>query len=310
MNDNQTRRSGFIAVVGAPNAGKSTFVNKMVGAKVAIVTPKVQTTRGRILGITTHGLSQLIFIDTAGVFKPKANFEKAMVKSALSSIGEADVIALIIDAYKGLCDNTKIVLAAINQTDVPKILILNKVDKVEKAKLLTLAQEVFALGNFAHCFMISAMKGDGVNDVKTWLSEHLPIDEWHYPEDQLTDIPLRQWAAELTRESLFYRLKQELPYSITVETEAYEEKRKYSKATNGKNIREDYIAIRQIIYVQNDNQKKIILGKGGAMLKEIGMSARPRMEDFLGQKVHLELFVKVAENWKDDKHFYQSIGLE
>jgi GTPase len=310
MENNQTKRSGFIAVVGAPNAGKSTFVNKMVGAKVAIVTPKVQTTRGRILGITTHAQSQLIFIDTAGVFKAKANFEKAMVKSAISSVSEADVVALIIDAYKGLCDNTKIVLEAINNINAPKIVILNKVDKVEKAKLLELAGEVFALSNFENCFMISAMKGDGLNDVKNWLSEHLPADEWHYPEDQLTDIPLRRWAAELTRESLFYRLKQELPYSITVETEAWEEKRKYSKAPNGKNIREDYVAIRQVIYVQNENQKKIILGKNGAMLKEIGMSARPRMEDFLGQKVHLELFIKISENWKDDKHFYQSIGLE
>ena len=307
----EQKRAGFIAVVGAPNAGKSTFVNKMVGAKVAIVTPKVQTTRNRILGIAMHGQSQLIFIDTPGIFSARANFEKAMVQSAFASINDAEVIALIVDAYKGLCDNTKLVMEAISQSNAQKIVVLNKVDKVDKADLLHLAQQIFDSGLFSECFMISAMKGDGVLDVKQWLANALPQDEWHYPEDQLTDVPLRQWAAEVTRESLFYRLKEELPYSITVETEAWEENRKYIAGAKGeKPHREDYLTIKQVIHVQNDNQKKIILGKGGAMLKEIGMAARPRIEAFVERKVHLALFVKVSERWKEEQHFYNSIGLD
>ncbi len=307
----EQKKSGFIAVVGAPNAGKSTFVNKMVGAKVAIVTPKVQTTRNRILGIAMHDMSQLIFIDTPGIFAARANFEKAMVKSAFASINDAEVIALIVDTYKGMCDNTKLVMEAIKTSNAQKILVLNKVDKADKADLLHLAQQLFESELFSQCFMISAMKGDGVEDVKAWLANAMPNDEWHYPEDQLTDIPLRQWAAEVTRESLFYRLKDELPYSVTVETESWEQKKKYvASAAGGKPKREDYLAIGQVIYVQNDNQKKIILGKGGAMLKEIGMSARPRIEAFIEQKVHLALFVKVSERWKEDSHFYSSIGLD
>jgi GTP-binding protein Era len=300
---------------------------------VAIVTPKVQTTRNRILGIAMHGQSQLIFIDTPGIFSARANFEKAMVQSAFASINDAEVIALIVDAYKGLCDNTKLVMEAIAQSNAQKIVVLNKVDKVDKADLLHLAQQIFDSGLFSECFMISAMKGDGVLDVKQWIAGALPQDEWHYPEDQLTDIPLRQWAAEVTRESLFYRLKEELPYSITVETESWEENRKYivkkqiapplrgsSKAKDvspqvmrgGKDNKsyEDYLTIKQVIHVQNDNQKKIILGKGGAMLKEIGMAARPRIEAFVERKVHLALFVKVSERWKEEQHFYQSIGLD
>ncbi len=307
----EQKRAGFIAVVGAPNAGKSTFVNKMVGAKVAIVTPKVQTTRNRILGIAMHEQSQLIFIDTPGIFSARANFEKAMVKSAFASINDAEIIALMVDTYKGMCDNTKLVMDAISTSSAQKILVLNKVDKADKADLLHLAQQLFAGGLFSQCFMVSAMKGDGVSDVKQWIAGALPHDEWHYPEDQLTDIPLRQWAAEVTRESIFYRLKEELPYSVTVETESWQENRKYVAGAKGeKPKREDYLTISQVIYVQNDNQKKIILGKGGAMLKEIGMSARPRIEAFLEQKVHLSLFVKVSERWKDEQHFYNSIGLD
>jgi GTP-binding protein Era len=336
--EQQQTRAGFIAVVGAPNAGKSTFVNKMVGAKVAIVTPKVQTTRHRVLGIVTHEQSQLIFIDTPGVFQAKAQFERAMVKSAFASIAEADMVALLVDACKGMCDNTRLVMEAIAQHSAKKIVIINKVDKVVKTDLLLLAKELFDSELFEQCFMISAMKGEGVADVKKWLAENMPLDTWHFPEDQLTDMPLRQWAAETTRESLFYRLKQEVPYGVAVETESWEEKRKYSSSNSvipaktgihpaknthhnpvdsrlrGNDVkhtkREDYIAISQVIYVQNDNQKKIILGKQGAMLKEIGVAARIRMERFLGQKVHLSLFVKVAENWKEDKQFYQAIGLD
>lgn len=302
----ENKKSGFIAVIGAPNAGKSTFVNKMVGEKIAIVTPKVQTTRNNILGITIENKSQLIFVDTPGIFTAKANFEKSMVQSAFNSVAEADIIAVLIDSYKGLCDNSKIVLKLANEIQTTKkIVIFNKIDKVDKSKLLNLANEVSNNNNFEQFFMVSALKNDGLNDVKTWISNNLPNDEWHFPEDQITDIPLRQWASEVTRESLFYRLNQELPYSVTVETESWEEKDKYIKAKeSGKTIKQPYIAISQIIYVQNENQKKIILGKNGVMLKQVGIAARTHIEKFLNKKTHLSLFVKVEPNWKEDKRFY------
>jgi GTP-binding protein Era len=291
-------RCGFIAVIGAPNAGKSTLVNRMVGARVAIVTPKVQTTRQRILGITTEGASQFIFIDTPGIFAAKARFEKAMVGAAHASTKEADVVLVIVDAFKGITKDVEQALASVRDVTAPKALVLNKVDKTPKEKLLTLTQELFAHEGFAECFMISALKGDGTESIRRWLHSVLPEDAWHYPEDHMTDMPLRQLAAEITRESLFFRLNQELPYSVAVETESYAEKRDGS------------VAIRQVIIVQNEGQKKIVIGHKGAMLKDIGASARERIQKLTGGTVHLFLFVKTVEDWKDRKEFYTSIGLE
>lgn len=291
-------RCGFVAVIGAPNAGKSTLVNAMVGAKVAIVTPKVQTTRNRILGITAEDQTQMIFIDTPGVFQASARFEQAMVGSALASTKEADAILVVVDARKGICDNTKQVLESIKNARTRKALVLNKIDKVEKTTLLDLASRLFAMETFEECFMVSALKGSGLDALTQWLAATLPEDVWHYPEDQMTDIPMRQLAAETTRESLFYRLREELPYSVFVETEQWEERKDGS------------VEIRQVIYVQNENQKTIIIGRKGAMLKAIGEAARTHIGKFLDRKVHLFLFVKVTPDWKKKKSFYTSIGLD
>jgi GTPase len=298
MTTSPATRCGFIAVVGAPNAGKSTFVNHMVGAHVAIVTPKVQTTRNKILGIALHEQSQLAFIDTPGVFKAKERFEKSMVKAALGSVHDADVILLLVDAYKGLCDNTKIVIEALKSCAAHKILVINKVDKVTKDRLPPLAAELFAMDNFHACFMISALKGSGAADVKAYLAKHVPEDHWHYPEDQISDAPMRQIAAEITRESLFMRLKQEVPYSVAVDTESWEEKQDGS------------VKISQVIYVRTEGQKKIIIGDKGVMLRDIGKASRHKLRSLTGRTVHLFLFVKVAEKWKDNKEFYENIGLE
>lgn len=291
-------KCGFISVVGAPNAGKSTLVNHMVGAHVAIVTPKVQTTRNRILGITIEGQSQLVFIDTPGVFNAKERFEKAMVQAALGSTKDADVILLLVDASKGICDDTRQVLDALKSIKAHKILVLNKVDKVKKEVLPALAQSLFAEDEFAECFMISALRGHGADDVRHYLADTMPEDAWHYPEDQMSDMPMRQIAAEITRESLFMRLRQELPYSVAVDTENWEEQDDGS------------VKISQVIYVRTEGQKKIVIGNKGAMLKEIGKAARGTLSKLTGRKTHLFLFVKIAENWKDNKEFYSSIGLE
>lgn len=298
MKDTNQTRCGFIAVVGAPNAGKSTFVNHMVGAHVAIVTPKVQTTRNKILGIALHNNSQLVFIDTPGVFNAKERFEKAMVKAALGSANDADIIMLIVDAYKGICDNTKMVIEALKDRNAHKIVVINKIDKVDKTLLPKLAESIFAMDEFQACFMISASKSKGTEDVKSYLAQHVPCDSWHYPEEQISDAPMRQIAAEITRESLFMRLKQELPYSVAVDTESWEEKSDGS------------IKISQVVYVRTEGQKKIVIGDKGAMLRDIGKSARHKLRELTGRGVHLFLFVKVAEKWKDNKEFFENIGLE
>ncbi|TAE83028.1 MAG: GTPase Era [Alphaproteobacteria bacterium] len=290
-------RCGFVAVVGAPNAGKSTLVNALVKARVAIVTPKVQTTRSRILGIVTEAETQLILIDTPGIFQAKARFEQAMVNSALGSTKESDKVMVVIDAYRGMCDDSKHVLDSVRDAGAPCLLVLNKIDKVAKERLLELAGHICAHYPVERCFMIAARTRDGVDDVRQYLAQNLPEGPWHYPEDMMTDVPLRQWAAEVTRESLFYRLQQELPYSIAVETEQWNERKDGS------------VEIRQVIYVQNDNQKKIVVGHKGEMLKEVGQAARTRMIRFMERKVHLFLFVKVTEGWKEQKSFYSSIGL-
>ena len=297
-NEQHNTRCGFIAVVGAPNAGKSTFVNHMVGAHVAIVTPKVQTTRNKILGIALHEHSQLVFMDTPGIFNAKERFEKAMVKAALGSANDADIIMLLVDAHKGICDNTKIVIDALKDNKAHKILVINKVDKVAKDTLPKLAETLFAMDNFQACFMISALKGTGADDVKSYIASHVPVDAWHFPEEQISDAPMRQIAAEITRESLFMRLKQELPYSVAVDTEGWEEKRDGS------------LKISQVIYVRSAGQKKIVIGDKGIMLRDIGKNARHKLRELTGRTVHLFLFVKVAEKWKDNKEFFDVIGLD
>lgn len=291
-----TTRCGTIAIIGAPNAGKSTLLNRLTGSKLAIVTPKVQTTRNRILGIAMHGEAQCIFVDTPGIFRAREKFEKAMVASALSGARDADAILLLVDAERGICPDTRRILEEISGYDAEKILVLNKIDLVRKERLLALAQELFAAAAFGECFMISAQNGDGTETLLPSLAERLPASPHLYPEDEITDMPLRVMAAEITREKLFMRLRQELPYHIAVETEEWKE--------------ETAVTVRQVIYVRSEGQKTIVIGKGGAGLKTVGEAARKELERMLGRRVHLFLFVKVAENWKENRRFYEAIGLE
>jgi len=299
MTNNKPTRCGFVTLIGAPNAGKSTLLNRMVGSKIAIVTPKVQTTRNRILGMTISDKTQLIFVDTPGIFGAKKKFEKAMVKSALDGAKDADVVLLMVDAYKGLCDNTKHIIEQLKTAEhLSKILVINKIDTVKKERLPELIKQTYDLLDFEDCFLISADKGDGVLDLKKHLTQNLPEGPWLYDEDTMTDVPMRQLAAEVTREKLFMRLQQELPYSITVDTENWEEKDDGS------------VKIQQIVYVRSESQKMIVLGKGGSMLKEVGQSARTDLTKIMKRKVHLFLFVKVSEKWKENKEFYDTLGLE
>jgi len=291
-------RCGFIALIGAPNAGKSTLINALVGSKVAIVTPKVQTTRTLLRGIAMEGPAQLVFIDTPGIFAPRRRLDRAMVTTAWSGAHDADVVAVLIDAKSGLDDDAEALLKKLGEVRQPKVLILNKVDIVEKAKLLALAQAVNERGRFDATFMISALNGSGVVDVRKWLAEHVPAGPWHYPEDEVSDAPLRQLAAEITREKLYLKLHQELPYQSTVETETWTERKDGS------------VRIEQTIYVERDSQKKIVLGKAGQSIKAIGEASRRELAEILEKKVHLFLFVKVREGWGDDPERYRQMGLE
>jgi GTPase len=292
------RRCGFIALIGAPNVGKSTLINALVGSKVAIVSHKAQTTRSLLRGITTAGRSQLIFIDTPGIFAPKRRLDRAMVTSAWAGAHDADIIGLILDATRGVDEQASVVLAALADIRHPKILLINKVDLVEKSMLLDIAGNANGRMAFAATFMISALTGDGVGDVKNWLADHVSEGPWHYPEDQITDAPLRQLAAEITREKLYVRLHQELPYRSTVETDRWQERKDGS------------IRIEQTIYVERESQRKIVLGKGGRTLKAIGTDARSEIAGMIEAPVHLFLFVKVRENWSDDRDRYRAMGLE
>lgn len=295
-------RCGYIAILGAPNAGKSTLLNAVTGSKIAIVTPKVQTTRNRILGITLHGGSQMIFVDTPGVFQAKEKFEQAMVASAFSGARDADAILVLVDAGKGVCRNTQHILERLPEYGAKKkILVLNKVDAVRKESLLALTQELFVSGLFDECFMISALKGEGIGHMLDALAAYVPQGPYLFPEDEMTDVPLRMLAAEVTREKLFMQLRQELPYSVAVETEEWKEENKKGERS---------VTIRQVVYVRTQGQKTIVIGKGGEMLKKIGASARRELQGMLGCTVHLFLFVKVDENWKQNRAFYESIGLE
>jgi GTP-binding protein Era len=289
---------GIVALIGAPNAGKSTLLNALVGAKISIVTPKVQTTRALIRGIAVEGASQLIFVDTPGIFAPRRRLDRAMVGTAWGSAKDADIVALLIDSRKDLEEDDEVVLRGLADVRAKKVLLLNKVDLVEKPKLLALAQPLNERVGFAATFMISALSGDGVADLKGWLAAQVPAGPWLYPEDQMSDAPLRQLAAEITREKLYLRLHQELPYRSTVETDVWKE------------LRDGSVRIEQTIYVERESQRKIFLGKGGQTIKAIGAAARADIAAAIEQPVHLFLFVKVREGWGDDPERYREMGLE
>jgi GTP-binding protein Era len=291
-------RCGFVALIGAPNAGKSTLLNALVGSKVTIVSHKVQTTRALIRGITIEGQSQLIFVDTPGIFAPKRRLDRAMVTTAWSGAHEADLVGVLIDARKGIDEEAEALLARLADVKPAKILILNKIDLVPRDTLLLLTKIANEKAKFESTFMISATKGDGVADLKRVLAERMPPSPWLYPPDQMSDAPLRQLAAEITREKLFERLHQELPYHSTVETESWKE------------LRGGDVRVEQTIYVERESQRKIVIGKGGQTLKAIGESSRREITDIVEHKVHLFLFVKVREGWGDDPERYRAMGLE
>jgi len=291
-------RCGFVALIGAPNAGKSTLLNALVGSKVSIISHKVQTTRMLIRGITVEGQAQLIFVDTPGIFSPRRRLDRAMVTTAWSGAHEADLVGVLVDARKGLDEETEGILGRLGDVKAPKLLILNKIDVVAKETLLTLARTSNETARFEATFMISALKGDGVADLKAWLAQRVPPGPWLYPPDQMSDAPIRQLAAEITREKLFERLHQELPYHSTVETEVWKE------------LRGGDIRIEQTIYVERESQRKIVLGKGGQSIKAIGEAARKEIAGIVEAKVHLFLFVKVREGWGEDPERYRAMGLE
>jgi len=291
-------RSGFVALIGAPNAGKSTLVNQLVGTKVSIVTHKVQTTRSIIRGIAIHEGAQIVFLDTPGIFKPRRALDRAMVTTAWGGAKDADMVLVLIDAERGVRDDAEAMLDNLAGVRQPKVLLLNKVDRVKPETLLKLTAAANAKADFARTFMVSALSGSGCADLLDHLAEALPEGPWYYPEDQVSDLPMRQLAAEITREKLYLRLHQELPYSSHVETEKWEEK-------NDGSVRID-----QVIYVERDSQKKIVLGHKGETIRAIGSSARKELAEILEQKVHLFLFVKVREDWGSDPQRYREMGLE
>jgi len=292
------RRCGFVALIGAPNAGKSTLTNALVGSKVTIVSRKVQTTRALVRGIAMVGNAQLVLMDTPGIFSPRRRLDRAMVTTAWGGAHDADIVALLIDAKKGVDEDADAILGKLSEARQPKVLVLNKIDLADKPTLLKLAEAVNAKAKFDATFMVSALTGDGIGEVKAWLAEHSPAGPWHYPEDQISDAPMRSLAAEITREKLFNRLHQELPYQATVETDTWKE------------LRGGDVRIEQTIYVERESQRKIVLGKGGATIKAIGAEARKEIAELTEQKVHLFLFVKVREGWGDDPERYRQMGIE
>ncbi len=290
-------RFGFVAILGAPNVGKSTLLNFMVGSKVSIVSPKVQTTRARVLGICIEGSTQIVFIDTPGIFTPRRRLDRAMVATAWDGAGDGDEVLLLVDAERGLDRDTEAILTHLRKKKIKALLAINKIDLVKKPDLLTLTEKLSEADLFAEIFMISAAKGDGVSDLLTYFKVNLPEGPWHFPEDQISDMPMRLLAAEITREKLYLQLKQELPYSSAVETESWEEKGDGS------------VRIAQVVYVERKGQKGIVLGKGGVKIKAIGRAARMELEEMLDRRVHLFLFVKVREKWGDDPDRYRDWGL-
>lgn len=291
-------RSGFVALIGAPNAGKSTLINSLVGAKVSIVTHKVQTTRAIVRGIATHGRAQIVLVDTPGIFTPRRRLDRAMVSTAWGGARDADVVLVLIDAERGLEADAERLVDSLGDVRRTRVLVLNKVDRVKRETLLELSARINAKAAFERTFMISALTGSGCADLLDYLASAVPEGPWYYPDDQISDLPMRQLAAEITREKLYLRLHQELPYSSHVETEKWEEKQDGS------------VRIEQVIYVERDGQKKIVLGEKGGTIKAIGAAARKEIGEILGQKVHLFLFVKVRENWGDDPERYREMGLD
>ncbi len=290
--------SGFVALIGPTNAGKSTLLNHLVGAKVSIVSHKVQTTRAIVRGIAIHNRTQIVFMDTPGIFKPRRRLDRAMVTSAWGGAKDADLILLMIDSERGLRGDGDAILEGLQTVQQPKILVLNKIDQVKREDLLKLAAAANEKIKFDRTFMISATTGSGCGDLMDYLAETLPVGPWFYPEDQISDLPMRQLAAEITREKLFLRLHQELPYASHVETEKWEERKDGS------------VRIEQVIYVERDSQKKIALGHNGDAIKAISMASRKELSEMLEQPVHLFLFVKVRENWGDDPARFREMGLE
>jgi GTP-binding protein Era len=298
MTMSENTHCGFTAVIGAPNAGKSTLVNALVGAKVSIVTHKAQTTRARMRGIAIAGKSQIVLVDTPGIFRPKRRLDRAMVETAWTEAREADVAVLVLDAIRGLDDVAEPIFQQAGQLKIPLVLALNKVDKVDKAKLLALASEASKSLPLEQLFMVSALSGDGVGDLRNYLASRMPPGPWLFPEDQIADAPLRQWAAEVTREKMFLRLHEEIPYSSTVET------------TDWKQLKDGSIRIEQTIFVERESQRKIVLGAKGQAIKQISMEARREIAEGVETPVHLFLFVKVRENWADDPERYREMGLD
>lgn len=289
---------GFIALVGAPNAGKSTLLNSLVGTKVSIVTHKAQTTRSQVRGVLTLDQTQLVFVDTPGVFAPKRRLDRAMVDNAWGGAGDADIVAVIVDAEKGLKPEIELLLEGLENIRQPKVLILNKIDQVRRENLLALSQEMNERLRFETTFMLSALKGDGVSDFIDWCVKQVPPGPWHFPEDHLTDLTMAITAAEVTREKLFLRVHEEIPYNATVETESF----KIQKDGSYK--------IDQVVYVARDSHKKIVLGAGGQTIKSIGAEARKELMEMYEVPIHLFLFVKVREKWADDPERYREMGLE
>jgi len=291
-------RCGFIAIIGAPNVGKSTLVNALVGTKVAIVSHKVQTTRAPVRGIAMENGAQLIFVDTPGIFAPKRRLDRAMVTTAWAGAHDADIVCLLVDAKRGIDEETGVIIERLNEVQRPRVAILNKIDLVEKPTLLTLTKSLNERVALEATFMTSALTGDGVADLRRWLGARVPEGPWHYPEDQISDAPMRQLAAEITREKLYARLHQELPYQSTVETDSWKE------------LRDGAVRIEQTIYVERDSQRKIALGKAGATIKAIRADARREIAVAIERPVHLFLFVKVRQGWGDDPERYREMGLE
>lgn len=291
-------RCGFVALIGAPNAGKSTLMNQLVGTKISIVTHKVQTTRAIVRGIAMHNDCQIIFVDTPGIFNPRRKLDEVMVSTAWGSARDADMSVCIIDAERGVTEDVAALVARMKELGGKVVLLLNKIDRIPRDRLLALTQEIHGIHVFDETFMVSALNGDGCGDFLDYLSTTLPQGPYMYPEDQASDLPMRMLAAEVTREKIYLRLHQELPYSSHVETEAWEERKDGS------------VKISQVIYVERDSQKKIVIGKGGETIKAISTAARQELKELVEQPVHLFLFVKVRENWSDDPDRYREMGLE
>ena len=298
MQQAESQRCGFVALVGVPNAGKSTLLNNLVGQKVSIVTHKAQTTRSQIRGVVSEGDTQIIFMDTPGIFAPKRRLDRAMVNAAWTSAGDADFVALIVDAERGVTPEVEALVKGLENVRHPRILVLNKIDLIAHEKLLGLSETINSRLRFEATFMISALKGHGVKDVLAWCGDHAPPGPWHFPEDQLTDLTLAITAAEVTREKLFLRIHEEIPYNATVETE------KFTINPDGS------YRIDQVIYVTRDSHKMIVLGAGGQAIKTIGAESRKELMEIFETKVHLFLFVKVREKWAEDPERYREMGLE